>query len=208
MADEQQPLLIGSSIAEVEKNNVQQVISQTFQSISHLANLLPTGTYLAFQLLSPIFSNSGQCDQISQYLTMSLLIICAILCFLQSFTDSVNDEKGNVSYGFATRNGLWIIDGSEVDLTNEAKEKYGLKFIDFAHAFMSVLVFLSIALFDQNVVHCFFPTPSAEIMHLLTAVPVGIGVMCSMFFVTFPTTRHGIGFSVSPPPATTSSRTT
>lgn len=115
----------------------------------------------------------------------------------------MTDDEGNVSYGFVTWSGLWIIDGSEVDLSDEDKEKYELKFIDFAHAFMSVLVFLSIALFDQNVTKCFFPTPSTETMHLLTSVPVGIGVMSSMFFVTFPTTRHGIGFAVAQP-ATTS----
>jgi hypothetical protein len=65
------------------------------------------------------------------------------------------------------------------------------------HAVMSILVFAAIALFDQNVVNCFFPEPSKEIQEVLTALPVGIGVFCSMLFVAFPTERHGIGFPLS-----------
>lgn len=49
-------------------------------------------------------------------------------------------------------------------------------------------------MFDQNVVNCFFPEPSAEAAELLSALPVTVGVFCSMMFATFPTTCHGIGF--------------
>jgi hypothetical protein len=47
------PFLQNINEAE-EKTLIQKAISQTFQSTAHLANLLPTGTVLAFQLLSPI----------------------------------------------------------------------------------------------------------------------------------------------------------
>lgn len=79
----------------------------------------------------------------------------------------------------------------------EVAARYRLRFMDFVHAFMSVLVFGAVALFDQNVVKCFYPTPSDEVKELLTNLPVGIGVLCSMMFVAFPTERHGIGFPLS-----------
>ncbi|WMV49127.1 hypothetical protein MTR67_042512 [Solanum verrucosum] len=139
-------------LPEVEKNIIQKAISQTFQSTSHLANLLPT--------------------------------------------DSFKDKKGKISYGFATIRGLWIIDGS-IRIPNQIARKYKLKFIDFLHGFMSMLVFAAIAMFDQNVVNCFYPKPSDEIEELLVALPIGVGVICSMFFVVFPTKRHGIGFPLT-----------
>ncbi|WMV15969.1 hypothetical protein MTR67_009354 [Solanum verrucosum] len=150
--EEKAPLLENSELPEVEKNLIQQAISQTFKSTAHLANLLPT--------------------------------------------DSFKDQKGNVCYGFATTRGLWIIDGSAT-LPLEVAAKYKLKFIDFMHAIMSILVFAAVALFDQNVVSCFYPTPSYETQELLTALPVAIGVICSMLFVVFPTQRHGIGFPLT-----------
>lgn len=57
--DEEMPFLVNSAIPEVQKNFIQKAISQTFASMADLANLLPTGSVLAFQLLSPMFSNQG-----------------------------------------------------------------------------------------------------------------------------------------------------
>lgn len=179
-----------------QKTLVQKAISQTFQSTAHLANLLPTGTVLAFQLLAPIFSNLGECDPVSRLMTAGLVVLCGASAFLVSFTDSFRDKNGDVCYGVATLTGLWVIDGS-AKLPNEEADKYRLRFIDIVHAFMSVFLFLAIALFDQNVVSCFYPTPSDEAQEVLTALPVGIGVMCSLLFVVFPTKRHGIGFPLS-----------
>lgn len=53
--EEKQPLLQHlSPLSQTEnKTLIQTAISQTFQSTAHLANLLPTGTVLAFHLLSP-----------------------------------------------------------------------------------------------------------------------------------------------------------
>ncbi|XP_042068139.1 protein DMP6-like [Salvia splendens] len=190
------PLLSSKGVPEVDRNLIQQAISQTFQSTACLANLLPTGTALCFQLLAPIFSNQGHCDAAARAMTVSLLGLCALSCFLLSFTDSVKDQKGSLCYGFATFNGLWIIDGSAT-LPAEMAARYKLKFIDFAHAVMSVLVFAAVAMFNDNVVECLWPAPSTGTKEVLTALPVGIGVMCSMLFVVFPTKRHGIGFPLT-----------
>ncbi|KAK4271628.1 hypothetical protein QN277_020291 [Acacia crassicarpa] len=194
--EEKLSLLRNKDVPETERNLIQKAISQTFQSTAHLANLLPTGSVLAFQLLSPIFSNLGNCDDVSRSMTAFLVALCGVSCFLMSFTDSFRDSKGNVCYGFATMRGLWVMDGSTA-LPPQVAAKYRLRFIDFVHAFLSVLVFGAVALFDQNVVSCFFPAPTKETQEMLTALPVGIGVIGSMLFVVFPTQRHGIGFPLS-----------
>ncbi|CAL0309318.1 unnamed protein product [Lupinus luteus] len=190
------PLLGNKEVPETERNLIQRTISQTFQSTAHLANLLPTGTVLAFQLLSPIFTNLGNCDSVSKFMTAALVAISGASCFLLCFTDSFRDSKGNICYGFATFRGLWVIDGSTT-LPPQLAAKYRIRVVDFMHAVMSVMVFAAIALFDQNVVNCFFPEPSNETQEILTVLPVGIGVFSSMLFVTFPTQRHGIGFPLS-----------
>ncbi|KAH0924212.1 hypothetical protein HID58_024230, partial [Brassica napus] len=195
--EEKAPLLKAQEFPEVERNNwIHKAIGQTFQTTAHLANHLPTGTALAYQVLSPVLTNGGRCDFASRYMTEMLVSICAFTCFILSFTDSYRDLNGTVCYGFATTNGLWIIDGKAV-LPKERSKSYRLQFIDFAHAFMTLLVFGAVVMFDHNVVSCFFPKPSAEVAELLTALPVAIGVFCSMMFATFPTTRHGIGFPLS-----------
>ncbi|KAJ6999889.1 hypothetical protein D5086_008096 [Populus alba] len=195
--EEKLPLLKGVAMPnEDEKNLIQKAISQTFKSTAHLANLLPTGTILAFQLLLPIFSNQGNCDSVSRSMTAGLVALCGLSCFLSSFTDSFRDKNGNVCYGFATFRGLWVIDGSAT-IPPEVAASYRLQFIDFMHALMSILVFAAIALFDQNVVDCFYPSPSTKEEEVLTALPVGIGVFTSMLFLVFPTRRHGIGFPLS-----------
>ncbi|KAL6201403.1 hypothetical protein ACLB2K_025117 [Fragaria x ananassa] len=196
--EQKHPLLHDTPSPEIEEKRtlIQRAMNQTFQSTAHLANLLPTGTVLAFQLLAHIFTNQGVCDSVSRVMTAGLVGLCGASCFLLSFTDSYRDNKGNVCYGFATFKGLWIIDGSTA-LAPEVAANFRLKFIDFLHAFMSILVFAAIALFDQNVVNCFDPAPSDKAQEVLTSLPVAIGVFCSMLFVVFPTKRHGIGFPLS-----------
>ncbi|VVB08119.1 unnamed protein product [Arabis nemorensis] len=197
LLEEDQIRVQNRDFPDIERNTwIQKAIGQTFKTTSHLANLLPTGTVLAFQILSPIFTNAGHCDLVSRFMTASLVSICGLSCLLLSFTDSYKDLNGNVCYGFATINGFWIIDGSAI-LPQERSKSYRLRFIDFAHAIMSFLVFGAVVLFDQNAVNCFFPKPSTEVVELLTALPVAIGVFCSMLFAIFPTTRHGIGFPLS-----------
>ncbi|XP_061341616.1 protein DMP4-like [Gastrolobium bilobum] len=197
--DEQKlPLILRNmeEVPEAERNLIQKAISQTLKCAANLVNLLPTGTVLAFQLLSPIFTNNGKCDSATKFMTAALVALCGVSCFLLSFTDSFRDKKGNISYGFATFKGLWVIDGSTT-LPPKLAAKYRLRFIDFMHAVMSVLVFAAIALFNKDVINCFFPSPSNETHEVLTALPVGISVFCSMLFVAFPSGRHGIGFPLS-----------
>lgn len=104
----------------------------------------------------------------------------------------INLEFMQVRYGLATPSGLYVLDGT-ITLTEEEKEKYKLKVLDFMHAVMSMLVFFAVSMFDQNVIRCLFPIPSEETKELLTGLPFIIGVVSGGFFLMFPTRRHGIG---------------
>ncbi|GMN53868.1 hypothetical protein TIFTF001_023006 [Ficus carica] len=198
----QQPLLAANKVespVKPAKTLGQKAMRKTFKGTAHLANLLPTGSVLAFQILSPAFTHQGQCrSAVSQALTLGLLVCCAASCFLLCFTDSFRDARGKVRHGLATFRGLWIIDGSRREvIAAEEAENYRVRVIDFFHALASLLVFAAVASFDQNVVKCFCPEPSEEVKELLVALPVGVGVLCSLFFVAFPSRRHGIGFPLS-----------
>lgn len=76
--------------------------------------------------------------------------------------------------------------------------KYRRTFIDWVHAVLSVLVFGAVALRDRNVVSCLYPTPGHEAKEVLDTVPIGIGLICGLLFMVFPTRRHGIGYPVTP----------
>jgi len=54
-----------------------------------------------------------------------------------------------------------MIDGS-VKIPPEQAAKYRLQFIDFLHAFISVLVFTAIALLDKTTVQGYYPMPTKE----------------------------------------------
>ncbi|KAI3736096.1 hypothetical protein L6452_15629 [Arctium lappa] len=185
-----QPLLEGKPTKTV-------VLRKALKLTAHLANLLPTGSVLVFQILTPIFTHEGKCrTHVSRTLTSILLSLCAISCFFLCFTDSFRDGGGKVRYGMATFSGLWVIDGLAKVPAEKASE-YKVKFIDVFHGVLSVAVFVVIAIFDKNVVNCFYPEPSEEMAELLSTLPIGVGVLCSLLFAAFPTTRHGIGFPLS-----------
>lgn len=192
------PLPLSDSQPPVPKTPAQKAIRKTFKGTAHLAKLLPTGTVLVFQFLSPVLTNQGQCRTVvSQTATLAFLALCCLSCFLLCLTDSFRDPKGKVRYGLATTHGLWVIDGS-VTLAPDVAEKYKLCFIDFFHGIVSMMVFVAVAMFDKNVVKCLYPSPSDDAEDILTTLPIGIGVISSVLFVVFPSKRHGIGFPLSP----------
>ncbi|KAL4311361.1 hypothetical protein GQ457_01G006840 [Hibiscus cannabinus] len=154
-----------TSLESEKKTLIQVAISQTIQSTAHLDNL---------QLLSPICTNQGDCDSVSRSMTAALVLLCGLSCFLTSFTESFRNKNGN---------GRCLLI-KVTTLPSEFAAKYRLRSIDFMHAFMSILVFAAVALFDKN-------------LDIITALPAGIGVCCNMLFVVFPTTRHEVGFPLS-----------
>ncbi|RID78009.1 hypothetical protein BRARA_A00871 [Brassica rapa] len=168
--EETQPLLIASlpEAPRKPKSKVQKMARKAFKGTAHLSNLLPTVAG------SPASSSSSAPSLAS------------------SFPSPTPSETHAVRYGLATRSGLSVMEGT-ITLTDEEKEKYKLRFLDFVHAFMSMLVFFAISMIDQNVIRCLFPVPSEDIKELLTSLPIIIGVICGGFFLVCPTRRHGIG---------------
>lgn len=171
-------------------------VHQTLATANNLANLLPTGTVLAFQTFIPSFSNNGNCQISNKCLTSFLITFLAILCFLSSFTDSFKGSDGKLYYGIATFKGLYIFNCNN-NLVNNKKEleKFKLSFIDFVHAFVSLLVFLIFALSNSSVQTCFFSHVGNEGNVLIMNLPMAAGALSSFFFTIFPTIRRGVGFA-------------
>lgn len=165
---------------------------------ANLANLLPTGTLLAFQILTPVFTNNGSCDSVTRMLTHLLLLLLALSCFLACFTDTVKASDGRVYHGLATLKGLWLFDSDPSTSGLPDLSKYRVRLIDWVHAFLSLLVFSAVALRDKNVLSCYYPDPARETRQVLDILPLGIGLLCSLLFAVFPTTRHGIGYPITP----------
>ncbi|KAL4348014.1 hypothetical protein GQ457_17G005530 [Hibiscus cannabinus] len=185
-------------ILKQPKTKKQKIVRKTFKGTTILSKLLPTGSALTFQLLSPILTNNGRCKtEVCQNMLLGLVTICAGVCFFLSFTDSYRDERGKVQYGVATFRGLWVMDG-KVELSVEEANKYRLKLIDFFHALVSIMIFMAVVLFNQNVVNCFRPTAAEDGNELwLMVLPAIIGAVGCLLFVTFPSKRHGIGSPLS-----------
>ncbi|KAM7476977.1 hypothetical protein LguiB_024220 [Lonicera macranthoides] len=165
--------------------------------MSALAHLLPTGTVLAFQALAPSFSNNGYCHLANKYLTGTLICICALFCFLSSFMDTFVSSSGKYYYGFATFKGLYIInynEGEGEEMDREDKSTYRICFVDFVHAFVTVLVFLIFGLSDSDVKKCFFDEGGDNLEALMVNLPLGAGVLASFLFMVFPSKRRGIGY--------------
>uniref|UniRef100_A0A0D9WQG9 DUF679 domain-containing protein n=1 Tax=Leersia perrieri TaxID=77586 RepID=A0A0D9WQG9_9ORYZ len=178
-----------------DTTRLERAMTQAFRSTAELAKHLPTGAVLVFEVLSPVFTNGGKCHDVNRVMTSWLVGLCAAACFFLCFTDSFHDRKGTVRYVVATRSGLWVIDGTTPPPPDVAAT-YRLRFIDLFHAVMSLVVFLSVAMFDHNVGSCFYPVMSYDTRQVLTAVPLAGGLVGTMLFATFPSTRHGIGFPV------------
>ncbi|KAJ8421178.1 hypothetical protein Cgig2_026982 [Carnegiea gigantea] len=162
----------------VERSLIQQAISRTFQSTAHLAKRLPTGTLM--ELLPPILTNQGECDYATRAMTSALIALCRLSSFLLSFSDSFKDKNGNIFHGFATFRGFWLIDGS-AKLSPHVAANFRLQFIDFAHAFMAILVFATVALFDKNTELAWFLQATKEVSKtnvLGTTAAAGISQHC------------------------------
>ena len=60
----------------------------------------------------------------------------------------------------------------------------------------TLVVFMSVAMFDRNVGACFIPVMSYDTKQVFNAVPLAGGVVGALLFAAFPSTRHGLGFPI------------
>ncbi|KAK7264560.1 hypothetical protein RJT34_32169 [Clitoria ternatea] len=169
-------------------------------SFGSLIKLLPTGTVFTFQFLIPVVTNSGECNTTNKILSAIFLAACGFSCAFSSFTDSYTGSDKQRHYGIVTAKGLWPSPPSNSNIDFSV---YKLRFGDFLHAVLCLLMFAVLGLLDTNTVHCFYPGFQSTQKRLLQALPPVIGVLSGAFFMVFPNHRHGIGY-----PATTDSNAT
>ncbi|CAN6170173.1 unnamed protein product [Urochloa humidicola] len=175
------------------------LVDKTLCGVSDIIKLLPTGTVTAFHALAPSFSNHGACGVASRYLTAALVGACAASCVLLSFTDSLVCSDGRLHYGVATPRGFYPFnfDGS----CEERRRKFGdlprmkVRPLDFVHALISSVLFVVVALGNAGVQSCLFPDIGVDVREVLMNLPVGLGLLASMVFMIFPTTRKSIGYT-------------
>jgi hypothetical protein len=173
-------------------------------SAANLAQLLPTGTVLAYQALSPSFTRHGvDCTASNQWLTAALVGVLAGLSLLLSFTDSVVGTDGRLYYGVATPRGFNVfnLSGQEEGLQWAPGQlrRLRLRPLDYVHAIFAAVVFLTVAFSDVGLQRCFFPHAGANTSELLKNLPLGTAFLSSFVFLIFPTTRKGIGYSDTTP---------
>lgn len=175
-----------------KRRAVARGVQSTLSKTSMLANFLPTGTMLAFEMLLPAASGDGSCSVASVAALRALLALCAASCFLFHFTDSFRAPDGKVYYGFVTPRGLSLF-RTGLGVEAPAEDRYRLAFVDVVHAVMSVLVFAAVALADYRVSGCLVAGHRKEMDEVRETFPLMVGAVCSGLFLLFPNTRYGIG---------------
>ncbi|KAF8661668.1 hypothetical protein HU200_056614 [Digitaria exilis] len=176
---------------------------KVMSSAANLAQLLPTGTVLAYQALSPSFTNHGVCDASNRWLTAVLVGALAAFSLFFSFTDSVVGRDRKLYYGVATPHGFNVFNFSGEEEEKEwalgELRKLRLRPLDYVHAFFSAVVFLTLAFSDVGLQRCFFPDAGVNTHELLTNLPLGAAFLSSFVFMIFPTKRKGIGYNDTTP---------
>lgn len=89
----------------------------TIDITSKLSNLLPTGTFLTFQVIAPLATNNGNCGATEKALTVATLVLLAAGCIATSYTDSYEAPNGRVYTGVVTSMGLWVAGFERTDNT-------------------------------------------------------------------------------------------
>ncbi|CAO2162526.1 unnamed protein product [Urochloa humidicola] len=176
---------------------------KVMSSAANLAQLLPTGTVLAYQALSPSFTNHGACQPANKWLTATLVAVLAASSLFFSFTDSIVGRDGKLYYGVATPRGLNVFNFSGEEEEREwalgELRKLRLRPLDCVHAFFAAVVFLAVAFSDAGLQRCFFPGASGNTNELLKNLPLGMAFLSSFVYLIFPTKRRGIGYSDATP---------
>ncbi|XP_051178947.1 protein DMP10 [Lolium perenne] len=179
---------------------------KVMSSAANLAQLLPTGTVLAYQALAPSFTNHGKCEEspANQWLTAALVIVLAALSLAFSFTDSVVGRDQKLYYGVATPCGFNVFNFSSEEEKQEWDpsefRRLRIRPLDYMHAVFTALVFLTVAFSDVGLQNCFFPNASRNTEELLKNLPLGMAFFSSFVFMIFPTKRKGIGYTDTAPP--------
>lgn len=72
--------------------------------------------------------------------------------------------------------------------------------MDYIHAIFSLIVFMTIAFGDPEVMICFYPKAGPDQKTLLVNLRLGAVFLSSVVFLILPTSRKGIGYLDMAPP--------
>lgn len=169
--------------------------------LTQLANVLPTGTFMLFQLIAPLATNNGHCGKTEKIVTGVLLAVFAVIIVVSCFTDSVKvPSTGKVYYGLVTTKGLWNLSfqGSGIPGVSGAYytaggSKYTLRVFDFVTAALSLSAFATLSLLTDPVSGCYWKQLSSTVVK---TVPLIVGVAVSFVMTFGPSARNGFGFKV------------
>ncbi|KAG0589796.1 hypothetical protein M758_1G045900 [Ceratodon purpureus] len=169
--------------------------------LSQLTNILPTGTFMAFQLIAPLATNSGNCGSTEKIVTGALLGVFAAMIAISTFTDSVKiPSTGKVYYGLVTTKGLWNpafkgtgVPGVTGSYYSSGGDKYKMRGFDFVNAAISLAAFAALSLLTDPVKKCYFKSLSSTVEK---SVPLIVGVVISFLLSFAPAARNGIGYRV------------
>nr|CAD1838859.1 unnamed protein product [Ananas comosus var. bracteatus] len=136
-------------------------LSQALAGTASLAKLLPTGTLLAFQLLTPVFTQPRllrprrapphpRAPPPPRPLLLPRL--------LHRLHPHPLPPAASTTASPPPR-GLLLFDYPPAPDDAPDTSRYRLRPVDFVHAALSVLVFGAVALRDANVLGCFYPSP-------------------------------------------------
>uniref|UniRef100_A0A0D6QRF5 Uncharacterized protein n=1 Tax=Araucaria cunninghamii TaxID=56994 RepID=A0A0D6QRF5_ARACU len=180
---------VKTSTSSSSDTTTSKAVNTTLSSASSIAKILPTGILFVFQAFSNLLSNNGDCQKSNKVLVAVVVAILGIACFVLSLVDTFTDSStGKVSYGIATING--IATTSKVKPSNASDYKITWK--DFLHASLAVVVFAVMALTDQNVVQCLYPSAESNINKVLQALPIALSGASSVISALLPSKRQGI----------------
>ncbi|KAJ7246849.1 hypothetical protein O6H91_12G099900 [Diphasiastrum complanatum] len=171
--------------------------------LTNLSTLLPTGTFLTFQTLAPLFTNNGVCGTIEKTMTGLLVLTFSIICYVLSFTDSITSQSGHVYYGIVTTKGLYNPQFTTANMpyTQGAfytgptgTTQFFLKGSDFVNAFLTVICFCTLSLLTSPVTDCFY----SKIPNTVSkSVPILVALLVGLYFAFAPPARHGVGFAIA-----------
>ncbi|TVT98479.1 hypothetical protein EJB05_56207, partial [Eragrostis curvula] len=169
------------------------VADRALRGVSDLIKLLPSGTVFLFQFLTPLVTNNGHCAVFNKVLSGVLVALCGAFCAFSSFTDSYVGADGRVYYGVVTRRGLHTF-AADPNAASKDMSAYRLRAGDFVHAGLSLLVFATIALLDNDTVACLYPALELNERTMMAVLPPVVGGVAGYVFMMFPNNRHGIGY--------------
>uniref|UniRef100_A0A0C9RT25 TSA: Wollemia nobilis Ref_Wollemi_Transcript_14239_971 transcribed RNA sequence n=1 Tax=Wollemia nobilis TaxID=56998 RepID=A0A0C9RT25_9CONI len=178
-----------TSTSSSSDTTTKTAVNTALSSTSRIAKILPTGILFVFQAFSNLLSNYGNCQKSNKALVAVAVAILGIACFVLSFVDTFTDSStGKVYYGIATING--IATTSKVKPSNASD--YKIKWKDFLHASLAVLVFAVMALTNQNVVQCLYPSAETNVKKVFQVLPIALSGASSVIFLLLPSKRQGI----------------